>query len=486
MTDNTIPQDSYKFTLDSLTDAPPAARHTIPTLPFKFTLPRLESLPPGGTSPYIVRDAEQQGLCCRVHPPSTRHPQGDRTLMVAKKPKGSRVTVRVSICAVGELPMTALKGKASVRSRADEITSQLRLGIDPNQVAKAERAAKAHQGQVDAVANITLGQAFEKSLEIQPIAARTLAGYRLAIDRDLATWKDRPLREITGAMAVTRHAELTQGKGNPLRAMQVLRKVHRFATQFWGTDDNELPFGRCPVDKVNVVHRQWAKTAPRTRKLGDADLGPWLKAVRDLPHTQQRGDGQLAAHYLELMLLTGLRRREAAFLKWADVDFRRLTLTVRHTKNKTDHTLPITKRVKAILTERQSLLIAAQDLAKRRPNPTNKAHADDLAQYVIGLEETRHQIALIEAQTGILVGAHDLRRSWASLADRCGVGAYTIKGVLNHANASGDVTGNHYCQPGIDDLRQPMQTVENYILAKLAAANGENVIPLHPVREVAA
>jgi integrase len=267
--------------------------------------------------------------------------------------------------------------------------------------------------------------------------------------------------------------------------MQLLRKVHRFATQFWGTDDNELPFGRCPVDKVNIVHRQWAKTAPRTRKLGDGDIGPWLKAVRDLPHTQKRGDGQLAAHFLELMLLTGLRRREAAFLRWADVDLRRLTLTVRHTKNKTDHTLPITRRVKAILEERQQALIAAQDRAKRHPNPTNRAHADDLSEYVIGLEETRHQIALIEAQTGILVGAHDLRRTWASLADKCGVGGYAIKAALNHATTN-EVTGTHYAQVDTGDLREPLQKVEDYILAKLAAATGENVIPWRPAREVAA
>ena len=108
-----------------------------------------------------------------------------------------------------------------------------------------------------------------------------------------------------------------------------------------------------------------------------------------------------------------------------------------------------------------------------------------MADYVIGLEETRHQIALIEAQTGILVGAHDLRRTWASLADKCGVGGYAIKAALNHATTN-DVTGTHYAQVDVDDLRQPMQKVENYILAKLAAAKGENVIPLHPAREVAA
>ncbi len=478
MTAVTIPQDPYKITLAALLDSPPELRHSVTTLPFKFTIPRLEALPPAGGRDYFVRDAEQQGLACRVHPPSARNPEGQRALLVAKKPKGGRVTVKVTICAVGEMPMTALKGKPSVRSQADDIIGKFRLGIDPNQEAKEERAAKGRQDQVDAVANITLGDAFEKSIAIQPIAPRSLAGYRLAIDRDLKDWKTQPLKDITGTMAVTRHAELgNKPDGNPQRAMQVLRRVHNFATQYWGTDDNELPFGRCPVDKVNTVARRWARTAPRTRKLLDADLGPWLLAVRDLPQTQKRGDGQLAAHYLELMLLTALRRREAAFIRWADVDLRRLTLTVRDTKNHTDHTIPITRRVKAILEERQAALVAARELAKAKPGPTNQAHAQDLAEFVIGLEETRHQIAIIKKVTGIEVSAHDLRRSWASVADKAGVGAYAIKAALNHAT-TGDVTGTHYAQVDVDDLRKPMQKVEDYILAKLAVARGENVIPL--------
>ena len=486
MTGNKITEDPYKITLASLTESAPELRHTIETPSFNFTIPRLKALPPAGLKEYIVRDAEQQGLCCRIYPPSLRSPEGQRTLVVVKKPKGSRVTVRVSICAVGDLPMTALKGKVSVRSRADDIIGQLRLGIDPNQVAREERAAKARQTQADVLASITLSQAFEKCLEIQPVAPRTLVGYRLAMDRDLAPWKDKPLKDITGAMAVTRHAELAQAKtGNPARAMQVLRKVHRFASQFWGTEDNELPFGRCPVDKVNAVARSWAKTTPRTRKLGDGDIGPWLAAVRNLPKTQKRGDGQLAAHYFELMLLSALRRREAAFLKWEDVDWRRKTITVRDTKNHTDHTLPMTRRVEEILKERKAALAAAKELAQRKPKPTNLAHAADLEQYVIGLEETRHQIATIRAETGILVSAHDLRRTWASLADKAGVGAYAIKAILNH-KTTGDVTGTHYAQVDVDDMRRPMQQVENYILAKLAAARGEKVIPLLPVREVAA
>jgi len=480
VTSESIPQDPYAVTLAALTQAPPHQRHAVKNLlPFSFTLPRLKELPLPEGKYYTVKDSEQAGLTCVIYS------SGKRTFQVYRRLGGGGAPVRVTLGAVGDLPMKALKDKPSVRGMAAEIIAQIRAGTDPNLVRKEQQAQEREQAAADAVANITLGQAFEKCLEIQPVAPRTLAGYRQAMDRDLAPWKDKPLKEITGAMAVTRHAELAQAKtGNPARAMQVLRKVHRFASQFWGTEDNELPFGRCPVDKVNAVARSWAKTAPRTRKLGDGDIGPWLAAVRNLPQTQKRGDGLLAAHYLELMLLTGLRRREAAFLRWADVDLRRKVLTVRDTKNHTDHTLPITLRVEEILKERKAALAAAKELAERKPKPTNLAHAADLEQYVIGLEETRHQIATIRAETGILVSAHDLRRTWASLADKAGVGAYAIKAILNH-KTTGDVTGTHYAQVDVDDMRRPMQQVENYILAKLAAARGENVIPLRPAREAA-
>ena len=113
------------------------------------------------------------------------------------------------------------------------------------------------------------------------------------------------------------------------------------------------------------------------------------------------------------------------------------------------------------------------------------AHATDLEQYVIGLEETRHQIATINAETGILISAHDLRRTWASIADKAGVGAYAIKAILNH-KTTGDVTGTHYAQVDVDDMRKPLQKVEDYVLAKLASARGENVIPLRDAQDLAA
>ena len=452
---------------------------TLTQSPVKFTQARLEALPLAEGTRYAVKDSEQPGLICMVYPRGSKHPDGLKVLQVYRKPKGSRRAVRVKVCNLGELPMTALKGQPSVRAEADAILAKLRQGINPNDERREQQAEQQRQQTADALADITLADAFEKYVETKALRPQTLAGYRRAIERDLADWKDKPLRQLTGAMAVTRHAELTRKSRNTAaRAMQTLRAVHHFATEFYGTDDEELPFGRCPVDKVNRVQRQWSRGQARTTKLTVDELRPWLAAVRALPGLQRRADGdwQRVALYLELILLTGLRRREAGYLRWADVDLRRGTLTVRATKNHRDHTLPITKRVRAILEQRKQALAAARAQAQREPTKANTDAAEHAATFVFGTAQVQRQLDAIEAETGIKAGPHDLRRTWANLADKVGLGAYAIKAALNHLT-TGDVTGLHYAQVDVEDLRPLMQRVEDFIL-RAAEQRTDNVVEL--------
>src|SRR4029077_11443505 len=53
--------------------------------------------------------------------------------------------------------------------------------------------------------------------------------------------------------------------------------------------------------------------------------------------------------YLLLVLFTGLRRNEAATLKWSAVDFDARTLTIEDTKNGIVHALPQTGLLYALL-----------------------------------------------------------------------------------------------------------------------------------------
>ncbi|WP_295544258.1 site-specific integrase [uncultured Thiohalocapsa sp.] len=453
---------------------------TIPQAPIKFTQARLNALPPADGKRYIVRDSDQPGLICVVHPAGTRHPDGRRTLQVYARAKGIAAPIRVNICEVGELPITALKGQPSVRSRAAEVLAKLREGINPNDELRQQQAEQRQQDVADKIAHITLGDAFDKYIATKALRKQTLDGYRRAIDRDLKGWKGKPLQDITGAMAVTRHAELTkQASANvAARAMAVLRATHHFATEFYGTDDNEQPFGRCPVDKINKIQRKWAQTKPRTGRLSVDELAPWLTAVRNLPAHQKRADGDWhrVAAYLELILLTGLRRREAAYLRWEDVDLRRGTFTVRETKNGADHTLPISNRVRALFKQRQQAAATLADLARAKPTERNIAAAELAETYVIGTAQIQRQLDAIAADTGLKIGPHDLRRTWASMADRAGVGSYGIKAALNH-KTTGDVTGLHYAQIDIEDLRPIMQQVEDAIL-RHAKPRTDNVVAL--------
>lgn len=452
---------------------------TIPQDPFKFTQARLGALP-FTAKVYTVEDSDQPGLICLIYPESSKNPGGLKVLQVRRCPRGSRNAVRVKVCNLRELPITALRGQPSVRSRTAEILTKLREGINPNDELRQQQAEQRQQAVVDQVASITLGDAFAKYIATKALRKQTLDGYHRAIDRDLKVWKAKPLKDITGAMAVTRHAELSK-KTSPnvaMRAMQVLRATHRFATEFYGTDDNELPFGRCPVDKINKIQRKWSQSKPRTGRLAVDELAPWLAAVRNLPAHQQRKDGDWSrvAAYLELILLTGLRRREAAYLRWEDVDLRRGTFTVRATKNGDDHTLPISNRVRDLFEQRQQAATELAEVAKRKPTERNIAAAELAETYVIGTAQIQRQLDAIEAETGLKIGPHDLRRTWASMAERAGVGAYGLKAALNH-KTTGDVTGLHYAQVTTEDLRPIMQQVEDAILRR-AEQRTDNIVSL--------
>lgn len=57
--------------------------------------------------------------------------------------------------------------------------------------------------------------------------------------------------------------------------------------------------------------------------------------------------------YLLLILFTGLRRQEAAKLKWSEIDLKTKTLKVIDTKNNQPHTLPLSDFLYNLLEQRK-------------------------------------------------------------------------------------------------------------------------------------
>jgi integrase len=88
--------------------------------------------------------------------------------------------------------------------------------------------------------------------------------------------------------------------------------VLNFAASNFETADSQ------PVITVNPVrtlsqNRSWHREKRRRIIIPDQKLGNWYRAVISLRQIYVRD-------YLLLLLLTGLRRMEAATLRWSDVD----------------------------------------------------------------------------------------------------------------------------------------------------------------------
>ena len=164
------------------------------------------------------------------------------------------------------------------------------------------------------------------------------------------------------------------------------------------------------------------------------------------------------------MLLTGLRRREAACIAWSDVDLKARTLRVPTTKNGKPLVLPLSSWLVDMLHTRRA---HSEGAAFVFASPTSESGH---------IEEPKKATAAVAKRSGVQASVHDLRRSFALAADMAGVGSYALKGMLNHSSA-GDVTAVNYLPLHVERLREPMEKVAAFILRAAGVLPGADVLP---------
>src|SRR5262249_56278909 len=105
-----------------------------------------------------------------------------------------------------------------------------------------------------------------------------------------------------------------------------------------------------PQNPVRRLKRQWFNIKPRERYVRAAELPRFYAAVCDLPNP-------VARDYLLLLLFTGMRRSEAAGLRWDDVDLPHRIIRVPAAKTKSGKKLdlPMSDFVFGLFMERQRL-----------------------------------------------------------------------------------------------------------------------------------
>ena len=287
------------------------------------------SIPKRGQS--FLRDTDLKGFGVRITA------NGTRSYIVEKRIDG-RIR-RMTLGRHGELtPVQA-------RKLAQSKLGQIAMGIDP----VAERKRQLRQGT-------TLAACFEDFKKIRKhLSDKTLYDYDRVLRVGLKDWRRQPISRITSQAVVTRFQKLSRDRGEAYAnlTMRTLRSLLNFALAQYDDGAGNSPLPNNPV-AVLTRTRAWHKPSRRQTVIKLHELKPWHAAVESLrdPHDAM-SFGDTMADYQLLLLMTGLRRGEAARLRWSDVDLDDRTLHLRKTKNGESLTLPMSEYVWKLFERRQ-------------------------------------------------------------------------------------------------------------------------------------
>jgi len=149
------------------------------------------------------------------------------------------------------------------------------------------------------------------------------------------------------------------------------------------------------------------------------------------------------------LILSGFRETEAKLLEWQHVSLANKTFKALDTKNRSDHTLPMSDYLSSIFERRFK---AKTDSPLVFPNKDGGPLKDMRAWY-------NH----VSAASGVEFTLHDLRRTFATVAESLDISHYALKRLVNHKTDRSDVTDG-YLQIGAERLRKPMQAITDRLL----------------------
>lgn len=409
---------------------------------FHFTRPRLNALPPArkGRREYY-NDDNVPGLQLVVTD------RGSKAYYLyswfRNRPKRFRIA--------GLQDMTPdMARKAALKMRGE---------LAQNQDPTAERQRQRQRG-------VTLRDAFEAFCQTRSkLKEKTLGEYRRILESLFGDWVDRPFIDITKDKVVQRHADITKhnGAAQADNAMRTLRSILNFAMVQYEGADGASPMMQNPVQRLSQT-KAWNRVGRRRTLIKAHQLKAWFTAVLKLKLMPPDSQDALVADYLIFLVLTGLRRTEAAELTWDRVDFkaRTFTLTDTDTKNREQHTLPLSDYLLDILRRRRELTNGKYVF----PGPGSSGR----------LADPRIQARRVTQDSGVEFTLHDLRRTFATIAESIDIPAYALKSLLNHKNKH-DVTAG-YVVIDAERLREPMQRITDYALRAAGLRDSAAVVRL--------
>jgi integrase len=415
----------------------------------------------------IYWDGKQPGLGLRVTAGGARSYIFEATLKAAKgedgkTPKGK--TIRITIGSIQTYTVS------EAQRIAGDYKKKTNDGIDPRQeaadkltAAQAARDAKQAEAEAKQIQDkhetLTLGMVWPLYVEsrrkrwsewhirdhenvVRAGGVPKIRGKGETEPGPLAALLDVRLCDLSGKRIGAWLAK--EAETRPTQAALSFRLLSVFAN--WCDSQAEysglVPAGACKAQQVR--DEMPSKKAKEGDSLQREQLTPWFKAVREMGN-------QVQSAYLQALLLTGARRRELAALKWADVDFQWLSMTIRD-KVEGERTIPLTPYVAHLL----AALPRRNEWVFSSPTSAN----GQLAEPTPG-----HKRALIAAGLPDLT-LHGLRRSFGSLAEWTETPAGVVAQVMGHKPSA--IAEKHYRRRPLDLLRMWHVKIESWMLEQAA------------------
>jgi integrase len=447
-----------------------------------FTAPRVAAFTcQPGKSQTIYWDGKQPGLGLRVTAGGARSYVFEATIK-AIKPEGATVapkgkTIRITIGDTQTYTVPAAQRiAAGYKAQTDK-------GIDPRQVefdqlaaAQAERDAKAAATAAElaeqARQNLTLAEVWPIYIaarkhkwsagHLQNHMTLTAAGGEpkkrgkgLTVAGPMAPLMPLALADLTAErVAAWLEKEAAERPTNAAQSYRLLRAFIRWAA--------DIPAYRGIIAPETYSANSVREAVPKSQAadgegLQREQLQAWFQAVRHIRNP-------VISSYLQALLLTGARREELAALRWNDVDFQWLTMTI---KDKVEGTrmiplTPYTASLMAALPRRNEFVFSSTTSASGYIEEPRIAHTKAIAG--AGLPH---------------VSLHGLRRSFGTLCEWVEVPAGISAQIMGHKPSA--LAEKHYRRRPIDLLRMWHEKIESWILdqAKIdftPAAHGLRIV----------
>jgi integrase len=363
-----------------------------------------------------------------------------KTFQVRRKRNGKDIRVKI-----GDYANMNLK-KAKINAK--KVLVQIDDGINPNE------QRKEHENQ-----KVTLDFVFNAYIESKQLKDNTLRGYRQVINCYLDEWKNKPLIKLNEDEITFLHQKFSKrSKGQADLMARVLRAIFNFAKYEYRGKEGMFLFTENPV-KILSHKKQWNHVPRKQTRIRPTELKRYLDALNEVRNNPEYDRfTRSVCDAVEFALFTGLRKQEVLDIEWQRVNLKDGYFWIDETKNGDPLELPITDTLRKILIRCWS-------------------ERDESARYVFvskisgtPIKEPKYVLEKIKCATKqdneseLVAHWHDLRRTYATLAESIGVGGYTLKRLLNHrTRRTNDVTAG-YVVLSADELQEPAKRVEQSIL----------------------